>query len=203
MDHALSKPSTYAVWQKWASALCGQMERIAEIYEAHEEGAEAAKLTAYIERLKLFIDPVAHAQELAARNFDVKGNVTKLYVLASVSLEHMFREALDFLPKLSEDMQRILNSPYSGCNGRTASDVFRGPHGSENHGIGSGYPDERGGLPWKLFNLIEEAQAAGEGYFERGLNLYAQSNTGSGEADQPDRHEFHQRNKRITATGVQ
>src|SRR6185369_12633804 len=133
MEHALNKPSTYAIWQKWAKALCRQMERIAEIFEAHEEGAEAAKLNAYIERLKLFIDPVAHAAELANRNYDVKGNVTKLYVLATASLEVMFREALDFLPQLSEDMQRILNSPcYGNCNGLTASDVFKGPHGTEN-----------------------------------------------------------------------
>src|SRR6185295_9844809 len=99
MDAELHHPSTYAVWQKWAKTLQRQLERIAEIYEAHDEGSAAGKLRDFVERMKIFIDPVAHAQELAQRNYDVKGHVEKLYILSLTSLEFLFREALGFLPQ--------------------------------------------------------------------------------------------------------
>jgi hypothetical protein len=208
MEPTLQPLSTYALWQKWAKALQRQFERISEIYEAHEEGAEAEKLRAFIERLKLFIDPVSHAQELAQRNYDVRGSVQKLYLLSLVSLESLFREALVLMPQLSEDMQRLLNSPPAGnCNGRTASDVFKGPHRSENEGIGRGVVDESDRLPWQLFQLLEQAEMGGTGYFYKGLNA-GPSDTDhvdldEHDADHPDRHDPRKPRKRITATGVQ
>lgn len=205
MEPKLQQLSTYAIWQKWAKILQRQLERIAEIYDVHEEGHEASRLKDYIERLKLFIDPVAHAQELARRNYEVKGSVRKLYVLSLISLQQLYREALHFLPQISEDMQRLLNSPCQGnCNGRTASDVFKGPHGTENEGIGSGLPDENGGLPGMLQQLLEKADAGGSGYFEEGLLDGDGSEDGSGEgALHPDRHELARKKSKITATGVQ
>jgi hypothetical protein len=206
---AIQAPSTYAVWQKWAKALQRQFERIAEIYEAHEEGAEAEKLKSFVERLKLFIDPVAHAQELARRNYDVKGSVKKLYVLALISLESLFREALVMMPQLSEDMQRLLNSsPVGNCNGRTASDVFKGPHRSINEGIGRGVVDEPDRLPWQLFQLLEQVEVGGTDYFHKGLGLGQAEEATEGtlseeDGDHPDRHDLQKPRKRITATGVQ
>ncbi|MBI3418688.1 MAG: hypothetical protein HY053_00945 [Proteobacteria bacterium] len=205
MEMGINQASTYAVWQKWAKALQRQLERIAEIYEAHEEGAEAQKLKNYIDRLKLFVDPVAHAQELARRNYDVKGSYNKLYMLAMVSLQLLFREALSFLLQVSEDMQRILDSSYINCNGRTASDVFKGPHGTQYEGIGNGLPDLPDRLPWVLYQLLEQADVGGEEYLHRGLQRVEEpaDALAEGENAHPDRHEYHQRNKKITATGVQ
>jgi hypothetical protein len=205
MEHALPTTSTYATWQRWAKVLRRQFERICEIYEVHEEGAEAIKLREYLDRLKLFIDPVAHAQELAQRNYDVKGHIHKLYMLSLTSLEALFREAIVYMPQMSEDMQRLLNSPPVGnCNGRTASDVFKGPHGTEYEGIGTGYTDEDNRLPWKLQRLIEQAEMGGDTYFADGLE-----NSPIGQAEpehhegHPDRHDLPRGKRRITATGVQ
>jgi hypothetical protein len=202
MEHVLPPRSTYETWQKWAKALCRQFERVSEIYEVHEEGTEAAKLKDFLERLKLFIDPVAHAQELAKRNYDVKGHIHKLYILSLVSLEEMFREAISYMPRISEDMQRLLNSACTGdCNGRTASDVFKGPHGSEYEGVGRGYPDEPNRLPWMLQRLVEQAEIGGQSYFEQGLDDSPVPHSDDG--SHPDRHELPIQKRRITATGVQ
>jgi hypothetical protein len=137
----------------------------------------------------------------------VRGSVQKLYLLALVSMETMFREALTLMPQLSEDMQRLLDSPPVGnCNGRTASDVFKGPHRTENEGIGRGIVDEPDRLPWQLFQLLEQAEIGGTDYFYKGLNTNqdtGQAGEDETDPDHPDRHDPKTPRKRITAGGIQ
>jgi hypothetical protein len=169
MQDGMHQKSTYEVWQFWAKALDRQMKRCADVYKDHK--ASGKKAQAIIERLELFIDPVTHAQDLAAKNYDVKGNVTKLYLLSLTVLQKIFRDTLDVLPEISADMQNLLNSPcYGDCSGRAAMDIFKGPHRTTNEGIAAGLPDERGGLPWVLAKLLDEADIGGDEYFNKGLN---------------------------------
>lgn len=73
-------------------------------------------------------------------------------------LEVLMRETLSRLPELSTDMQKLLKSPWhSHCVGRLADELFRGPGGKEQEGIGSGHP-EHGRLPEVLKNLLEREQ---------------------------------------------
>ncbi len=204
MHKTVQSHSTYAIWQKWAKVLRRQLDRIAEIYEVHEEGIAARRLHEFNGRLKLFIDPVANAQELAKRNFNIAGHVNNIYLLALGSLDLLFREALTFLPGVSEDMQRILNSPPSGqCNGRTASDIFKGPHGTVHEGIGRGTTEDHGSLPWILFLLVEEAEQGGSDYFSLGL-AHSEETAGRAQAQlEPHKADLIHRRSRITATGVQ
>ncbi len=70
----------------------------------------------------------------------------------------LLRETLSRLPALSSDMQFLLKSPwFDKCNGRLASELFRGPMGNEPEGIGSGYP-EHGRLPEALETLLEREE---------------------------------------------
>ncbi|MDX2027977.1 MAG: hypothetical protein SFW62_05025 [Alphaproteobacteria bacterium] len=71
----------------------------------------------------------------------------------------LLRDMMNLLPDLSADMQKFLKSPwYDNCNGRLATELFRGPLGREPEGIGSGYT-EHGRLPLALQELLEQEQA--------------------------------------------
>jgi hypothetical protein len=195
----VQQKSTFEIWQRWAKVLVRQLDQVGDVYEYHEDTTDAAQVNALSARIKLFIDPLAHAPELAKLDYDVKGSVDKLYLLSMTMLQKHFQEALNMLPEISEDMQRLLNSPYQGtCNGRVASDIFKGPHGTTNEGIGSGVPDERGGLPWMIKGLLDEADYGGEEYLTRGLDSRP-SATATG--DGPDRHDGPMRSTRRMASG--
>jgi hypothetical protein len=74
----------------------------------------------------------------------------------------LYREALDLMPQISIDMQRLLKSPWhSKFPNRIADNLFRGVMGDERHGIGSGYP-EHGRLPSVLFFLMHREKNGGE-----------------------------------------
>lgn len=168
MQDGMHQKSTYEVWQFWAAALERQMKRCADVYKDHNE--DASKAQKILTRIELFIDPVSHAQELAQKQYDVKGGVDKLYLLSLTVLQKIFRDVLGVLPSISEDMQRLLNSScYGNCNGRIATDIFKGPHRTMNEGLGSGVGDQYGTLPWMLEKLLDEADIGGEDYFNKGL----------------------------------
>ena len=73
-------------------------------------------------------------------------------------LSLLLHETLRRLPLLSEDMQKLLKSPwFEKCNGRLATELFCGPMGRESEGIGSGQP-AHGRLPQQLEALFEREQ---------------------------------------------
>lgn len=73
-------------------------------------------------------------------------------------LNVLMNEVLSRLPEISADMQHLLKSPwFDKCNGRLASELFRGPMGNEPEGIGSGHV-EHGRLPEVIHNLLEREQ---------------------------------------------
>jgi hypothetical protein len=68
--------------------------------------------------------------------------------------EALFHKALKALPWLSDDMQKLLKSPWmKGFPGKVAESLFLG-NGEEGEGIGSGCP-EHGRLPAVLFALLD------------------------------------------------
>ncbi|MBY0428824.1 MAG: hypothetical protein K2Q32_06350 [Alphaproteobacteria bacterium] len=204
MSSGANQKSTYYVWQNWAKALERQMKRCAEVYKDHKE--DPGKAQTFLDRLELFIDPVSHAQELAQKNYDVKGGVEKLYLLSLTVLQKIFRDVLKALPDISADMQRLLNSScFGNVSGRTAMDIFKGPHRTANEGIGSGASDEYGTMPWMLAKLLDEAEIGGEDYFKIGLEEGPSSNQ-SGNSDGPQPLErqdsSYKPRKKETLTGI-
>lgn len=204
------KKSTFEVWQKWAKVLAAQLHRVLAVYEEHKELASAKNLRDLVQRLELFVDPLAHAPELAKRGYAVSGHLSQLQVLSLHELYKLFQESLNAMPRHSEDMQRLLKSPATGsCNGRIASDIFKGSHRSENEGLGRGIPEANGGLPWQLERLIDAADFGGDAYFNEGLGRSesdedgTQSGAAGDGSPHAERHAIAQPRKKITATGVQ
>ena len=69
----------------------------------------------------------------------------------------LFGEALEMLPQLSHDMQKLLKSPWMHkFPNKIAEKIFLGA-GDESQGLGSGYP-EHGRLPEALMAMIEREQ---------------------------------------------
>ena len=72
----------------------------------------------------------------------------------------LFRETLDLLPMFSDDMQKLLKSPWmSKFPNHAAEKLFAG-EGDETQGIGSGHP-EHGRLPEAIYLMIER-EAVGD-----------------------------------------
>ncbi len=81
-------------------------------------------------------------------------------VIAGLAI--LLAETRDLLPEISADMQILLKSPWiDNCNGRLASELFKGPLGHEPEGIGSGH-EKNGRLPASLAELIRQ-EREGEG----------------------------------------
>ena len=199
-----NQKSTYYVWQNWAMALERQLKRCADVYKENKE--DGGKAQTFLDRLELFIDPVSHAQELAQKNYDVKGGVEKLYMLSLTVLQKIFRDVLKVLPDLSADMQRLLNSScFGNVSGRTAMDIFKGPHRTANEGIGGGASDQYGTLPWMLAKLLDDAEVGGEEYFKKGLHddTAAEQSSGSDGPQPLERQESsYKPRKKETLTGI-
>jgi hypothetical protein len=71
------------------------------------------------------------------------------------SILPLFRDVLRRLPNWSNDMQKLLKSPwFENCAGRLANDIFCGPDGRLVEGIGSGQPIH-GRLPGQLEDMLE------------------------------------------------
>lgn len=76
-------------------------------------------------------------------------------------LQPLYADLLDRLPGWSDDMQKLLKSPwFDQCAGKVAQILFCGPYGNQNEGIGSGHA-EHGRLPSVIESLLEH-EASGE-----------------------------------------
>ncbi len=177
--------STYDRWQRWAKSLARQYRLVEAAYKNHGEPQKAEKIAAFVQRLSLFIDPAAHAAELAKQNFAVKGTLDSLRLLSLTMLKGMFEQALADMPAISGDMRKIFNSSaYGDCNGREATDIFKGPHSAIGEGIGSGDAEDSGNLAWNLMDLLQEAEYGGDAYLQRGLNQQEAAEAADGYAAQ-------------------
>ncbi|MER2520794.1 MAG: hypothetical protein ABTQ34_08940 [Bdellovibrionales bacterium] len=154
---SLAKPAQED-WFHWARVVLDRLTTCVHVYShpPHEDVFMAererldknAKTLSLLRRIHTLTDeaetPTGSLKEVA--DHDER-------VIAGLSV--LLRETLSRLPSLSSDMQFLLKSPwFDRCNGRLASELFRGPMGNEPEGIGSGYP-EHGRLPEALETLLE------------------------------------------------
>lgn len=158
--NSLAKPSREE-WVQWAQVVIDRLTTCVHIFSHppyedvfmadHERLDKNAKTLSLLRRIHTLTDeaetPTGSLKEVA--DHDER-------VIAGLSV--LLRETLSRLPSLSSDMQFLLKSPwYDKCNGRLASELFRGPMGNEPEGIGSGYA-EHGRLPEVLEILLEREE---------------------------------------------
>ena len=157
MAQETRKPS-HKEWLDWAQVLMERLTTCVHTYSKpphadvfiteKERTSKNEQALTLLRRLHTLIDdsdtPTESLSEVAHHDEQVIDGIAVL-----------FAEALTILPVLSTDMQKLLKSEwFDKCNGRLASELFRGPLGDVDKGIGSGYP-EQGRLPAILAELLE------------------------------------------------
>jgi len=157
--------ASFDVWLRWSDVLATRLETVKQVYVDHGVETEVPRISTYLSRLRFVLDGalaqhLAHQPYAALKQMDQgQEKFTEMQIQA---LAGIFRALLVDFPKISSDMQKNLDSRWEGqCNGRVASDLFRGPIGTLNEGIGSGHPRD-GQLPGVLEQLmhLEEGGSA-------------------------------------------
>ena len=157
MNQETVKPS-HREWMEWGQVVIDRLTTCVHVYskppyddvfiaekERHEKNDATLSL---LRRIHGLIDEGETSIELI-------GDVAAHDERVIDGLSALFRETLDMLPTLSSDAQKLLKSEwFDKCNGRVASELFRGPMGDLPRGIGSGYA-EQGRLPSVLASLLE------------------------------------------------
>ena len=181
----LQKPS-HEDWLFWTDVVIDRLSTCVKIY-AHppfdvrliEKDSNAKKAAALdlLHRVHALIDGAETPTDSLA---DVAHHDE--HVVSGLAM--LLQEVLTLLPVLSSDMQTLLKSPWQAKhNGKLAEELFRGPRGRDNEGMGSGYP-EHGRLPAVLKALLEREQV-GDGRQPREA-LHRQTQTEA--HPQPMRH---------------
>lgn len=156
----LKKPS-FDTWLLRADTLSQRLNTIYRVYEdngQHDKASRVAIKLSHIHSIMagqferhLSEQPYAVLQRLSAGAQGLED--AQIAILAAV-----FLTTLKEFPSISKDMQKLLKSPWQGeCNGRLASDLFKGPRGSHNEGIGSGQAID-GMLPMLLEDLLQQEE---------------------------------------------
>lgn len=156
---SIEKPkASFDVWLRWADVLANRLETARQVYTENHAADGATRATAFVSRLRFVVDG-ALAKHLSFQPYAALNQLThgedKFTEMQIQALASVFRLVLEAFPGLSKDMQKLLNSRWEGnCNGRVASDLFRGPVGTLNEGIGSGLARD-GQLPGVLEQLLQ------------------------------------------------
>jgi hypothetical protein len=151
------KPS-HEEWLRWAQVVIDRLTTCVHVYskppypevfitekERQDKNARTLQLLRSIHTLTDEADtPTDSLADVAHHDERVVAGLAQLLLQAKAAL-----------PELSTDMQKLLKTHwFDNCNGRLASELFRGPMGNEPEGIGSGHA-EHGRLPLSLDNLFE------------------------------------------------
>ena len=158
------KPS-YDEWMYWAQVVVDRLTTVTHVYSnpphpdvfiAEKERQDKLTQTiAVMRRLHDLTDTFEmsipkNATDTAEREEDL-----------ITALQPVFRAVLDRLPQWSNDMQRLLKSPWMNqCEGKLATILFRGPDGRLKEGIGSGMI-EHGRLPAQIEEMLDREAAGG------------------------------------------
>lgn len=150
--------ASFDVWLRWADVLATRLETARQVYTEKSMADGVTHMAGFISRLRFVLDG-ALAKHLSFQPYAALNQLThgedKFTEMQIQALASVFRLVLEAFPSLSKDMQKLLNSRWEGnCNGRVAMDLFRGPVGTLNEGIGSGYPRD-GQLPGVLEQLLQ------------------------------------------------
>jgi hypothetical protein len=154
--HEAGKPA-YDEWMYWTQVVIDRLTTVVHVYNKPPYSdvfmAEQVKQTRIattvdiLRRLHGLTDEDSTTLPLAQR--DAKDE----QVIAD--LQPLLKNVLQELPVFSTDMQQLLKSHwFDNCAGRVANELFKGPNGRLDEGIGSGLPDH-GRLPAKLEAMLE------------------------------------------------
>ena len=155
-SHQASKPA-YDEWMYWTQVVIDRLTSIVHVYNKppysdvfmpeHTRQTRIASVVDLLRRLHSLTDEDSTALPLAQR--DTKDE----QVIAD--LQPLLKDVLQHLPQFSTDMQQLLKSHwFDNCAGRVANDLFKGPNGKLDEGIGSGLADH-GRLPARLDAMLE------------------------------------------------
>jgi hypothetical protein len=171
MTDAKNKPS-FDVWLRWADVLGQRLETVRQVYSDHAHHDAAMRVGMSISRLHHILAGELE-RHLAVRTYAVlqqEQGTARYDEIQILALASIFTTVLEQMPTQSKDMQKLLKSPWYGqCNGRLASDLFKGARGTLNEGLGSGLPRD-GHLPLMIETLLEQ-ESAGTGRPQRQTTL--------------------------------
>ena len=140
-------------WVVALNLLSRQLAVVRAIYAEHQRTAKVTQMDGYLGRLR-----AAYAPLLLVVDRPLASPAADAAIAGGLPV---VSEILAALPFISTDMQQLLQSSWAGdCNGRRATDLFKGPRNSPNAGIGSGQASD-GGLPETLSALIESEKYGG------------------------------------------
>jgi hypothetical protein len=188
------KPS-HSEWLEWAQVVVDRLTTCVHTYSKRPyddvfmaEKDRQQKNDAIISLLRrihnLIDDSETPTESLADVAYHDERVISGLVVLLA--------ETLAMLPMLSTDMQKLLKSEwFDRCNGRVASELFRGPMGDLPRGIGSGYP-EQGRLPAVLAQILERERIGDIRQPRKDLHRHRESGRRGGDGDEggPTRNEL-------------
>ncbi len=160
MTDAKNKPSL-DIWLRWADVLGQRLDTVRQVYEDHDQHESVSPAAALIIRLQHVLAGALerHLADMPYAALKQVQSPERSEELQCQALASIFTSALEQLPAFSKDMQKLLNSTWYGqCGGRQASDLFKGPRGALNEGIGSGHPRD-GHLPQMLEMLLEQEKS--------------------------------------------
>lgn len=159
------KPS-YDEWMYWTQVVVDRLTTITHVYgnPPHPdvfiaEKERQDKLSATVAVMRSLHD-LTDAFELSIPKNAVDTGQREAELIAHI--QPVFATVLERLPQWSNDMQRLLKSPWMNeCAGKLAMILFRGPEGRLKEGIGSGMV-EHGRLPAQIEEMLDREAAGGE-----------------------------------------
>lgn len=164
MNDQMLKPSL-GEWLFWSRVIIDRLTTVAHIYNKpphddvfmaeQERQMKSGGVIELLRRLHVITDeeeiwrPRREGQE-------------RYHAQVIIDLQPAVKEVLRRLPAWSQDMQKLLKSPWKdNQTGKAAQLLFGGPDHRESEGIGTGM-SENGRLPEVLVSLLEREQS-GEG----------------------------------------
>jgi hypothetical protein len=188
VNQETQKPS-HEEWLHWAQVVLDRLTTCVHTYSKppyadvfmadKERQAKNAKTLDLLRRIHPLIDEAETPTDSLA---DVAHHDERMIAGLAVLLQ----ETLESLPELSTDMQKLLKSPwYDKCNGRLASELFRGPMGNLPEGIGTGLPEQER-LPETLQNLLYREKTGDSRQPRQALHRHVGHEQQAGKA--PKRH---------------
>lgn len=159
------KPS-YDEWMYWAQVVIDRLTTITHVYSQPPHPDVFIREKERQEKLSYTVGVMRHLHDLTDEHeMSFPKNAVDTAQREDgliVALQPVFADVLEHLPIWSQDMQRLLKSPWaSTCAGKLATILFRGPDGREDEGIGSGMVDN-GRLPARLAEMMDREAAGGD-----------------------------------------